>query len=223
MTAPIGPHLGERVSAFVDGALADDARDRALVHLAGCPECHQQVEAARLLKSRLVALPTPEMSAGLTARLLAMAEPGGPIPPRAVHLPGQARPVSAPRPVATVPGRPAAGRPAGSRPAGRRTSRRDRENVRGGRRTVRLAALAGAALSTMVVAVVGLSGAVGSDVQPRPVTQLTTQRRRHQRPVRRRQPHPAAGLPGQGRRPDPLSSALFRSRPAPSGAALRRW
>jgi anti-sigma factor RsiW len=170
MTAPIGPHLGERVSSFVDGALADDARDRALVHVAGCPECHEQVEAARLLKSRLIALPTPELSAGLTARLLAMAEPGGPIPPRPARLPGQPRPVSAPRPVATVPGRPTAARPTASRPAGRR----DRENGRGRPRTVRLAALAGAALSTMVVAVVGLSGAVGSDIQPRPVTQLTT-------------------------------------------------
>jgi anti-sigma factor RsiW len=174
MTPPIGPHLGERVSAFVDGALADDARDRSLVHLAGCPECHEQVEAARLLKSRLVALPAPEISTALIARLLAMAEPGGPIPPRPARLPGQPRPASAPRPVATVPGRPTPGRPAASRPAGRPTGRRDRENVRDRRRTVRLAALAGAALSTMVVAVVGLSGAVGSDVQPRPVTQLST-------------------------------------------------
>jgi hypothetical protein len=49
-----------------------------------------------------------------------------------------------------------------------------RGGLRSGRRTVRLAALAGAALSTMVVAVVGLSGAVGSDQQPRPLTQLTS-------------------------------------------------
>ena len=86
-----------------------------------------------------------------------MAEPGGPIPPRPAHLPGQPRTNGAPRPIATVPGRPAAGRPQGSRPAGRS----NRENVRGGRRNVRLAALAGAALSTMAIAVVGLSGAVG--------------------------------------------------------------
>ncbi len=128
------------------------------------------MEAARLLKFRLVSLPSPEMSAGLTARLLAMAEPGGPIPPRPSRLPGQPRPASSPRPVATVPGRPVADRPAGRRPAGRPSGSRPA----GRRRTVRLAALAGAALSTMVVAVVGLSGAVGSDVQPRPVTQLST-------------------------------------------------
>lgn len=171
MTAPIGPHLGERVSSFVDEALADDARDRALVHIAGCPACYEQVETARLLKTRLAALPVPELSAALTARLLAMAEPGGPIPPRPAHLPGQLRTGGAPRPIATVPGRPAAGRPQGSRPAGRS----DRENLRGGRRTVRLAALAGAALSTVAMAVVGLSGAVGSDTQPpAPLTQLTS-------------------------------------------------
>jgi anti-sigma factor RsiW len=171
MTPPVGPHLGERVSSFVDGALAADARDRALVHIAGCPECHEQVETARLLKFRLAALPAPEISGALTARLLAMAEPGGPIPPRPAHLPGQPRTTATTRPIATVPGRPATGRPQGSRPAGRS----DRENLRGGRRTVRLAALAGAALSTMAIAVVGLSGAVGSDSQPpTPLTQLTS-------------------------------------------------
>jgi anti-sigma factor RsiW len=171
MTPPVGPHLGERVSAFVDGALADDARDRALVHIGGCPECREQLEATRLLKGRLAALPAPEVPAALVARLLAMAEPGGPIPPRPAHLPGQPRTGAAARPVATVPGRPAAGRPQGSRPAGRS----DRENLRGGRRTVRLAALAGAALSTMAIAVVGLSGGVGSDTRaPAPLTQLTS-------------------------------------------------
>ena len=42
MTPPVGPHLGERVSSLVDGALADDARDRALVHIAGCAECRER-------------------------------------------------------------------------------------------------------------------------------------------------------------------------------------
>ena len=171
MTPPVGPHLGERVSSLVDGALADDTRDRALVHIAGCSDCREEVETARLLKSRLAALPAPAMSSALTARLLAMAEPGGPIPPRPAHLPGQPRSGGTPRPIATVPGRPAAGRPHGSRPAGRS----NRENLRGGRRTVRLAALAGAALSTMAIAVVGLTGAVGSDTRPpAPVSQLST-------------------------------------------------
>ncbi len=170
--SPVGPHLGERVSALVDNAMADDARDRALVHIAGCDLCREQVESARLLKRRLAVLPAPAVPAGLTARLLSMADPGGPIPPRPAHLPGQPRVTpSAVRPIATVPDRPAAGRPLGTRPAGRAS----RGNGRSARRTVRLAALAGAALSTMVVAVVGLSGAVGPESQPTtPLTQLTS-------------------------------------------------
>jgi hypothetical protein len=163
-SGPVGPHLGERVSAFVDETLAEDARDRALVHIAGCGLCRDEVESSRLLKIRLSVLPAPQVSAALTARLLAMAEPGGPIPPRPGQLPGQPRAVN-------VPARPAAGRPQGSRPAGRN----NRDSTHSARRTVRLAALAGAALSTMVVTVVGLSGAVGTDTAPKPpVSQLTS-------------------------------------------------
>ena len=134
MTPPVGPHLGERVSSLVDGALADDTRDRALVHIAGCEECREQVETARLLKSRLAAA-----GAGHVARAHRPAAGHGrarrPDPPRPAHLPGQPRTAATPRPIATVPGRPATGRPQGSRPAGRS----NRENVRGGRRTVRRA------------------------------------------------------------------------------------
>lgn len=161
---PVGPHLGDRISGLVDGALADDARDRALVHIAGCADCRAEFESARLLKARLSVLPAPALSAALTARLLAMADPGGPIPPRPGQLPSQPR-------MLTVPARPGGGRPQGSRPAGRT----NRDSTRSGRRTVRLAALAGAALSTMVVAVVGISGNVGSETQPQaPLTQLTS-------------------------------------------------
>lgn len=165
---PVGPHLGERISALVDEALPDDARDRALMHITGCGTCRAEFDAARLLKARLSVLPAPEVPAGLTARLLAMAEPGGPIPPRPAQLPTQPRPLN-------VPSRPAAGRPQGSRPAGRMNRSPERSPARRApRRTVRLAALAGAALSTMVVAVVGLSAGVGSDSRTPPLTQLTS-------------------------------------------------
>jgi hypothetical protein len=69
-----------------------------------------------------------------------------------------------------VPNRPTAARPQGSRPAGRT----NRISGPSPRRTVRLAALAGAALSTMVVAVVGLSSGVRSESPTPPVTQLTS-------------------------------------------------
>lgn len=160
---PVGPHLGERISALVDEALPADARDRALVHIAGCDQCRLEVESSRLLKARLSVLPAPQVPAALTARLLAMSEPGGPIPPRPSQLPTQPR-------VIGVPSRPTAARPQGSRPAGRA----NRTAVRSPRRTVRLAALAGAALSTMVVAVVGLSPGVGSESRTPPLTQLTS-------------------------------------------------
>ncbi|MFL6100153.1 MAG: anti-sigma factor family protein [Actinomycetales bacterium] len=167
---PVGPHLGDRITALVDEALPADARDRALVHIAGCDLCRGQVETERLLKVRLSVLPAPQVPARLTAQLLAMAEPGGPIPPRPGQLPTQPRAIN-------VPSRPAAGRPQGSRPAGRADRNAVRAVTGSGRdprRTVRLAALAGAALSTMVVAVVGLSAGVGSDSRTPPLTQLTS-------------------------------------------------
>jgi len=160
---PVGPHLGERISALVDEALPADARDRALVHIAGCDQCRFDVESSRLLKARLSVLPDPQVPDGLTARLLAMAEPGGPIPPRPSQLPTQPR-------VMGVPSRPTAARPQGTRPAGR-SNRMSRPSPR---RTVRLAALAGAALSTLVVAMVGLSSGVGPESPTPPLTQLTS-------------------------------------------------
>jgi hypothetical protein len=164
---PVGPHLGERISALVDDALAADARDRALVHIAGCDQCRLEVESSRLLKARLSVLPAPQVPFGLTARLLAMSEPGGPIPPRPSQLPTQPRAMG-------VPNRPTAARPQGSRPAGRANRMTNRTSAPSPRRTVRLAALAGAALSTMVVAVVGLSSGVRSESPTPPVTQLTS-------------------------------------------------
>jgi anti-sigma factor RsiW len=166
---PVGPHLSDRISALVDDALPADARDRALVHITGCAPCRLEFESSRLLKARLSVLPAPQVPAGLTARLLAMAEPGGPIPPRPSQLPTQPRALG-------VPGRPTAARPQGSRPAGRsdRTTTSPRASGASPRRTVRFAALAGAALSTMVVAVVGLSTGAGTETPKPPVSQLTS-------------------------------------------------
>ncbi|MFI0422501.1 anti-sigma factor family protein [Spongiactinospora sp. 9N601] len=75
-------HLGERVSALVDGELGHSERDRALAHLTFCTDCRAEVEALRALKSRLRALDGPAMPADLTMSLLRMSEPGGPLPPR---------------------------------------------------------------------------------------------------------------------------------------------
>lgn len=75
-------HLGERVSALVDGELNHTERDRALAHLAFCADCRHEVESMRALKSRLRSLDELAMPADLTMSLLRMAEPGGPLPPR---------------------------------------------------------------------------------------------------------------------------------------------
>jgi hypothetical protein len=79
-------HLGERLSAFVDGELGHEQRDRVLAHLAKCEPCRLETAALRLLKRRMRAL--GEATAGddaLTDRLMAMA-PAGP--------PGDAPPVN---------------------------------------------------------------------------------------------------------------------------------
>lgn len=75
-------HLGERVSALVDGELGHAERERVLAHLAECAACRREVEEVRALKARLRAMEPPAVPADLTVSLLRMAEPGGPVPPR---------------------------------------------------------------------------------------------------------------------------------------------
>ena len=81
-------HLGDRVSALVDGQLSHCERDRLLAHVAHCASCRDEVDTARALKARLSSLSGPAPSGRLTARLLAMAEPGDPLPPPRPPMPG---------------------------------------------------------------------------------------------------------------------------------------
>ncbi len=69
-------HLGQRISALIDGELADAERDRVLTHLAGCDECRQEAVALRALKRRMHTLGEAMVDAALTGRLMAMAAPG---------------------------------------------------------------------------------------------------------------------------------------------------
>ncbi|WP_327288903.1 zf-HC2 domain-containing protein [Streptomyces sp. NBC_01198] len=68
-TAPAEQHLGDRLAAFVDGELADDARERVQAHLATCPQCKAAATEQRRLKSVVAACELPAISAGLMARL----------------------------------------------------------------------------------------------------------------------------------------------------------
>ncbi|HXF18933.1 MAG TPA: zf-HC2 domain-containing protein, partial [Streptosporangiaceae bacterium] len=49
-------HLGQRLSALIDGELGDAERDRVLAHLARCDACRQDAIALRALKQRMHSL-----------------------------------------------------------------------------------------------------------------------------------------------------------------------
>lgn len=74
-SAPAEQHLGDRLAAFVDGELADDARDRILAHLVTCPQCKAAAYEQRRLKSAIAATAEPTLPAALLARLQGL--PGG--------------------------------------------------------------------------------------------------------------------------------------------------
>src|SRR5260370_38921284 len=107
-------HLGDRLSAFVDGELSHDERDRLLAHLASCQDCRAEAAALRALKRRVGALGDAAMDARGRARLFAPPEPGEPGPVR----PRPFRRSRAPRPALLTypdPPLPAPPRPGGTR------------------------------------------------------------------------------------------------------------
>jgi anti-sigma factor RsiW len=73
-------HLGEQISALIDGELTGAELDRANAHLAACESCRAEAAEMRQLKSALRALFEVDGDDKLTARLLGMAGPGGPVP-----------------------------------------------------------------------------------------------------------------------------------------------
>src|SRR5436190_2176449 len=100
-------HLGDRLSALVDGELGGAERDRAHAHLAACEQCRTEAAELRALKRKLRGLMDGAPSeAAMTSRLIAMTGPGGPMPPRR-------------RLLRVVPGRRPASGPVASRPGSR--------------------------------------------------------------------------------------------------------
>jgi anti-sigma factor RsiW len=73
-------HLGEQISALVDGELAGAELDRANAHLAACERCRAEAAEMRQLKRALRALFEVDGDDELTGRLVAMVGPGGPVP-----------------------------------------------------------------------------------------------------------------------------------------------
>ena len=177
--------LGMRVSGLADGSLADDVRDRALVHVASCSGCREALDVERLLVHRLRELPAPAPSAALMGRLLALAEPGGPLPPRSGRVAGTPRQPSAVLVGLQPPGRPTAAnrQPGSRRPLGRRENRRSAR--------VLVVAAAGV-LGVGVLAVTAIGSTLpsyGPSIVP-PVDQLTVQ----QGSLGRENPFSNAGL-----------------------------
>jgi anti-sigma factor RsiW len=91
-------HLGERLSALIDGELSHAQRERVLAHLARCESCRREAGVLRLLKRRMHALGDSDPATGqpaggdaLTWRLLALV-------PAAGKGPGPQRPLRWARP-----------------------------------------------------------------------------------------------------------------------------
>ncbi|CAM5790802.1 zf-HC2 domain-containing protein [Cellulomonas persica] len=68
-------HLGSQLSELVDGRLSPAATDRVLVHVAACPQCADELAAARLARRALAAAAADEVpqAPDLTARLMSLA------------------------------------------------------------------------------------------------------------------------------------------------------
>lgn len=85
-------HLGDRLSALVDGELGHDARERVLAHVATCPKCKAEVDAQRRLKSVFAQAAPPPPSESFLARLQGLPAGGDPdgdgLPPGGAGLPG---------------------------------------------------------------------------------------------------------------------------------------
>jgi anti-sigma factor RsiW len=148
-------HLGDRLSALVDGELSHDERDRMHAHLAGCPECRAEAAALRALKRRVGALGDAAMDKRLLSRLLALAEPGEPM----VERPRAFRRSPAPRPALLMypDSRRHAGQPGEPRVPGRHhlNGQQERSAVR--RRPYMVASV----VSALVLGIGGVSFLVG--------------------------------------------------------------
>ena len=63
-------HLGQRLSALIDGELEAGERERVLLHMTKCGSCRDEAAALRTLKRRMGALGDAAAGAGLTGRLI---------------------------------------------------------------------------------------------------------------------------------------------------------
>jgi anti-sigma factor RsiW len=69
-------HLGQRLSALIDGELDGSERERVLLHMAKCGSCREEVASLRMLKRRMNELGEAAAGAALTGRLMRLRESG---------------------------------------------------------------------------------------------------------------------------------------------------
>jgi anti-sigma factor RsiW len=73
-------HLGQRLSALIDGELDGSERDRVLAHLARCEPCQGEAAALRTLKRRMSSLGEAAADSAFTRRLIGLAQSGSLLP-----------------------------------------------------------------------------------------------------------------------------------------------
>ncbi|MEV5984654.1 zf-HC2 domain-containing protein [Streptomyces sp. NPDC052051] len=74
---PAEQHLGDRLSALVDGELGHETRERVLAHLATCAKCKAEADAQRRLKNVFAQAAPPPPSESFLARLQGLSSAGG--------------------------------------------------------------------------------------------------------------------------------------------------
>jgi len=70
-------HLGTQISALADGRLGPAGTERALGHVAGCPECAAELAVTRAARAALAGAMDVPVAGDLALRLLALGSAGG--------------------------------------------------------------------------------------------------------------------------------------------------
>ncbi|WP_026118379.1 anti-sigma factor family protein [Nocardiopsis salina] len=106
-------HLGERLSALVDGELGPAEHESALIHLAKCEACRFEADMTRRLKRRLHGLGEPEPDLDFMGRLSSLDGGPGQDGPNPFDPPfgggggfGSSPPLGSSRPLGGFPGAP---------------------------------------------------------------------------------------------------------------------
>ena len=73
-------HLGDALSALLDGELSSAQQETARAHLAACPECAEELAAVGQARSWVRGLPQVEPPFGFYERLLLDRPPASPVP-----------------------------------------------------------------------------------------------------------------------------------------------